>query len=270
MSDAQIDPTLLWALAAMALGVFGYMVYPAFDRRRWGMAFDTSQQGLMMSAISVLAMATLFSVMLLPALVLIIVVHEYGHVLAYRLAGHRAPVFQLAPFGGVAFSRERKKSHAESAYVSLMGPGFSVALLIPTMLAGNALLPGNPLAASYLLQAAWFIAWLNALNLLPFFPMDGGQALRAVARTISQRAAHVTTIGMALALAAYAALIQFWFLLIFAAIGLGAAVQANRGRDWAKPMTPGVALLAFLAHLAIFATHFFALYILSADLFVLF
>ncbi len=100
-----------------------------------------------------------------------VLVHELGHALAGRSRGLGVVEIVLHGFGGLTrFSRS--PTPAEGVGVTLAGPGAGLAL-------GLALVPVRvvfgPIAA---LDAAiaFNIGW-SLFNLLPMFPLDGGQVL---------------------------------------------------------------------------------------------
>ncbi|MFT3674024.1 metalloprotease [Aestuariivirga sp.] len=104
-------------------------------------------------------------------------VHEFGHLLAYRLMGQPWGRMIFLPFlGAVALPRLPFHSQGQSVFAALMGPGFSTILallcLIPAMLGSEP----NPYVALFGL----IVVGLNIFNLLPAEPLDGGVALRSV------------------------------------------------------------------------------------------
>lgn len=249
---------LIIGLAAVSVAIFLWMVRPALDSRRWNFATDLSRESLVWGGLSVLLLAALFrnTPHLIPIFVVGVMVHEYGHVLAYRLAGHRAPKFRLVPFGGVAISDQEPKSQAENAFVALMGPGFSIVLIVIAVTASVWLDSiGDSNGAYYALEAAWWIGLLNAFNLLPFYPLDGGKTLHAVAMSAGQKAATFAAIAMSGAFAVFAVYTQLWLLLIFALFGLLEATRPRRSDATATRMGFGVGVLALCAYIATFAAH---------------
>jgi len=141
------------------------------------------------------------------AVVVSLLVHEFGHVLAVRRLLRAPSRVLLWGLGGLCI-HEPSPSPGKQIGISLMGPAFSLALgllaLAPLLLLGGA---GHPLA-SYLV---WVLVWINfvwtAANLLPIFPLDGGQALRATLHALRVRAApgiahRVSVVTAALATAA--------------------------------------------------------------------
>ncbi|MFB3920702.1 MAG: site-2 protease family protein [Terriglobia bacterium] len=118
------------------------------------------------------------------ALFFIVMLHEYGHALACRSVGGKADRIVLWPLGGVAFVDPPPRPGA-TLWSIAAGPLVNVALLILMSLIGilnrsagwNAAYPN----AHALLRAVWFInAGLLIFNLLPIYPLDGGQILRSL------------------------------------------------------------------------------------------
>jgi Zn-dependent protease len=118
------------------------------------------------------------------ALFIIVMLHEYGHALACRQVGGTANRIVLWPLGGVAYVDPPPRPGA-TLWSIAAGPLVNVALLpILTMLGflsrsmGWAMVMPN---AHALLRAVWFINLsLLIFNLLPIYPLDGGQILRSL------------------------------------------------------------------------------------------
>jgi Zn-dependent protease len=108
--------------------------------------------------------------------VLLLLVHEMGHVIQLRREGIEASAPMFIPFlGAVVAAKSLGDDAAAEARVGLAGPvlgSFGAALLIPVWL-----LTGNELW-----QALAFTGFfLNLFNLLPVVPLDGGRAMAAMA-----------------------------------------------------------------------------------------
>ncbi len=124
--------------------------------------------------------------MLSALLTLVIVLHELGHMAAYRAFGHKTVRMIFVPLlGGVAIGGRPYNSLFEVATCALMGAGMS-AFLIPVAIAlhetgGQGLLGfvSGPTVLIFLLILGAF----NLLNLLPMNRFDGGQVLRQVFRS---------------------------------------------------------------------------------------
>jgi stage IV sporulation protein FB len=134
-----------------------------------------------------------------------ILVHELGHAFAFRYFGVDADVV-LYHFGGLAiprsslgFGRQMQLSSKEHIVVSAAGPAAQIALAIavgavfwaggflvinPVPFIGRPLLiEGNlPAVALIILQLALVYSsiWWALINLLPVYPLDGGQIARDI------------------------------------------------------------------------------------------
>lgn len=238
-----------------ALALFWRLAAPAIDRRRWPIAADVSAPGLVLAALAILTFWG-FLAPLNPLLLVLIVVavafHEYGHVLAYRLAGHSAPVFRLMPFGGAAMSDQPVRSHLESAFVSLMGPGFSIALMLAFTLAS--LLAGERIGA-LAADAAAGVAFLNLLNMAPFYPLDGGRALRSALTIFGSKASLGAALTLNLAVAALGLYAQLGILMLLGVFGAIALAGERRVEQDVAPMRIGEAALTMATFAVIVATY---------------
>ncbi|TMK41820.1 MAG: site-2 protease family protein [Actinobacteria bacterium] len=109
-------------------------------------------------------------------LVLLLLVHEMGHVIQLRREGIKASAPMFIPFLGAVISAKSLGGNAlAEARVGLAGPilgSVGAALLIPIGAA-----TGNNLF--YALAFTGF--FLNLFNLLPVVPLDGGRAMAAMA-----------------------------------------------------------------------------------------
>jgi Zn-dependent protease len=119
-------------------------------------------------------------------LTLVIVLHELGHMAAYRTFGHTSVRMIFVPLlGGIAIGGRPYRSLFEVATCALMGPGMS-GFLVPILIiayqaANTAVIPtvsGPPILVFLLILGAF-----NLLNLLPMYRFDGGQVLRQIFRT---------------------------------------------------------------------------------------
>ena len=118
------------------------------------------------------------------ALFLIVMLHEFGHALACRQVGGRANQIVLWPLGGVAYVDPPQRPGA-TLWSIAAGPLVNVALL-PVF--GAAVLlsrsQGWAVAMPDLNSLVWMLLKIDAglliFNLLPVYPLDGGQILRSL------------------------------------------------------------------------------------------
>ncbi len=118
------------------------------------------------------------------ALFLIVTLHEFGHSLACRQVGGQANQIVLWPLGGVAYVNPPPRPGA-TLWSIAAGPLVNVALL-PVLLGLGLLSRSLGWAATMpnaraLLRAVFFIdLGLLVFNILPIYPLDGGQILRSL------------------------------------------------------------------------------------------
>lgn len=76
-------------------------------------------QGLGISTLAVIFFGPVFGI----CIILVIVIHEFGHVAAFRVAGHHDASFRLVPLmGGYAISNRAVDTQEEDVFITLMGP----------------------------------------------------------------------------------------------------------------------------------------------------
>jgi Zn-dependent protease len=117
------------------------------------------------------------------ALFVIVLLHEFGHSLACRQTGGTADRIVLWPLGGIAFVNPPRRPGAVLWSITA-GPLVNVILFpIFTLLLFVIGMPGDAGASdiSILLWHVWCInVGLLIFNILPVYPLDGGQILRAL------------------------------------------------------------------------------------------
>lgn len=188
-----------------------------------------------------------------------ILVHELGHVIAGRSFGVEGHIV-LYMFGGLAMHADQFRHRWQHIIMCFAGPlaGF---LLLGGVLAYYYLLP---LPKNILLiYAGLFLYWINLywglLNLLPVWPLDGGQISRDVFDWLLGDNGARIALGISLVFAGLltAASIAntgetrhlpwfpfggLWSTILFGSLALGsfAALQAedDRRRFWADRYTP--------------------------------
>ncbi|WP_169980630.1 metalloprotease [Tautonia rosea] len=149
-----------------------------------------------------------------------VLVHELGHGLTAKLGGEQ-PWIVLHGFGGVCASDREQRGFGARLLVTLMGPvaGFLLAIAAVILWAilvtsGVSLGPEAELALSTLLL-------LNILysvfNLIPIWPLDGGQLMMTLFDRVSPRngarRAHIVSFLAAGTGAALAAIWAQWLIL---------------------------------------------------------
>lgn len=111
----------------------------------------------------------------------IVLIHEFGHALACRQVGGVANRIVLWPLGGIAFVNPPRRAGAYLWSIAA-GPLVNVVLL-PVLgffsMMAQASVPGRDVAV-FFRDLNFLNAVLLAFNLLPVFPLDGGQIMRGL------------------------------------------------------------------------------------------
>jgi Zn-dependent protease len=107
--------------------------------------------------------------------VVLLFVHEMGHVIALRREGIKASAPMFIPFLGAAiFSKSLGENALAEARVGLAGP------ILGSLGAALVAIVGAITGSSLLLALAYLGFLLNLFNLLPVVPLDGGRAMAAM------------------------------------------------------------------------------------------
>jgi Zn-dependent protease len=155
-----------WVLIIAVLAKLKYLVFLLKFK-----AFGT----FITMLVSVWAYALLFGPAFAVGLVLLLFVHEMGHVVVLRAQGVKASAPIFIPFMGALIGmREMPKNAFNEAKVALGGPiAGSLGALACLMLWQST---GSPL----FIALTYFGCWLNLFNLIPVSPLDGGRAMAAI------------------------------------------------------------------------------------------
>ena len=126
------------------------------------------------------------------ALFLIVLTHEFGHSLACRQVGGRAERIVLWPLGGVAYVDPPPRP-GPTLWSIAAGPLVNVVLIPVLWIALRASESGGRIATSFDLYVfVHAVFWINVgllvFNILPIYPLDGGQILRSLLWFVMGRA----------------------------------------------------------------------------------
>jgi Zn-dependent protease len=167
----------------------------------------------------------------------LVLLHEFGHVLACRQVGGRANKIVLWPLGGIALVAPPPRP-AAFLWCLAAGPLVNFILLGPTIgLAVVSHFAGwadtMPDLHHYLLAVAAMNGGLLVFNLLPIFPLDGGQILQALLWFFIGRARSllvVTILSFVVGIAGLLAALWFgqWWLSLIALFVLFSSVMGFR------------------------------------------
>jgi Zn-dependent protease len=130
-------------------------------------------------AVSIAAYAWFFGFTFAIGFVLLLLLHELGHVIQLRREGIKAGAPIFIPFlGAVIASKSLGKDAAAEARVGLAGPILgSIATLVPLALW---LITGH----EFWRALAYIGFFLNLFNLIPVVPLDGGRAMAALSPVV--------------------------------------------------------------------------------------
>lgn len=207
--DRRIEPTQGGAVVTFSQSDhyrgLAFYLFRFFAMRRemaalegWLATGKRYERSLFTHPLTQIALATISTLMLWPffgltenglaisiLLTLVIILHELGHIIAYRAFGHERVMLIFVPMlGGIAVGGRPYRSRFEIATCALMGAGVSAFLVPILVLAYNlssfrtGILPfalHMPSALLLLILGAF-----NLLNLLPMSRFDGGQVVRQV------------------------------------------------------------------------------------------
>lgn len=184
------------------------------------------------------------------ALIVSVVVHEFGHVAAYRVCGHTDARFRLVPlFGGVAISDQIPYSQARDYYITAMGPGICLALMLASMFLEDVFVEVNYDIYVFFWYLTGITAAMNFFNLLPLWPLDGGRMTRIITNAFSPALAHYVTLTMSAALVVIGLSTQSLMITAFAIMSAGSAFNAPLLSSVQRPVTRRQAILCLLLHL---------------------
>ena len=170
----------------------------------------------------------------------IVLLHEFGHALACRQVGGQANEIVLWPLGGIAFVSPPPRPGALLWSIAA-GPLVNVALVPVTAGAfvladSGGLQEAYPDAYHFVLAVMVANLFVFGMNMLPIYPLDGGQILQALLWFIIGRSSSllvVSVLGLfttaaVIVLAAFSQAWWFVVLAVFAAIRCWAGFQQAR------------------------------------------
>ncbi|MEM8541387.1 MAG: site-2 protease family protein [Pseudomonadota bacterium] len=184
--------------------------------------------------------------------------HELGHIIAFRMMGHKGARMVFIPIlGGIAMGGRPYDRHFEIGFSALMGAGFSAFLMaFPMLFAAVARWQVDPTIVQGIIVFVLMGSLFNLGNLIPVWKFDGGQVLRQVFRS---------RIGLSIG----SFVLLSWFFVVGFALGLPSKMLLVAGTIFAllsvmtsrggikpkKPLTPMTSSERF-AILAAFAAVF--------------
>ena len=193
---------------------------------------------LLGGALGITGLADLMSVLLfILAGFVCLLMHEMGHALVGRRLGGGHPEVYLAWLGGDCSNEDARLTRMQGVIMTAAGPAASLLLALITvsvlcayvgnvqlglLIAINFCLGYMPLEVyeafphlpmiffMYMIEVA---VWWTILNLLPIFPLDGGQIMHGLMR--SPRQMHAISLAVACVLCAVCLVSGLWLMAIF-------------------------------------------------------
>lgn len=171
----------------------------------------------LLSLVAYLLVASLFirEVKVAAILIFILLVHELGHYFAMRHYGyHDTGIFFIPLLGAFVSGSKRTLSQQESATIILAGPLPGILLgILAILVARNG--TWDPSTIAVLNWAGVALVLLNGFNLLPIYPLDGGQLLNRVFLDEESTLGRIFVLLSALLLTWLALQLKFYALLLF-------------------------------------------------------
>ncbi len=150
----------------------------------------------------------------------IVVIHEMGHFIAMKFYRYsELGIFFIPLLGAYVSGSKREVSQKESAVILLAGPlpGIIIGIIFHLFFLQN---PFQDLAGIPFERIASLFIFLNLINLLPIYPLDGGQLLNRVFLDEESWMSKIFVFLSAALMVWFAWKLQFWVLLIFPAMML--------------------------------------------------
>ncbi|XGV98080.1 MAG: tetratricopeptide repeat protein [Leptolyngbya sp. BL-A-14] len=173
-----IAGTTLTTDAAIALDI---AEFHRLQKQQKGLFSPKAKVCLLVGSLALFALSytQLFNWETLLILLGVILFHEGGHLVAMKLSGYQDTTVFFVPFlGALATARNDDATLTQKFWVSLAGPlpglvlGIGLAILTSddrTAIAATSLYP------AWVHTTSMMLIFLNLFNLLPVYPLDGGQ-----------------------------------------------------------------------------------------------
>ncbi len=147
-----------------------------------------------------------FTLSFIGVVLVSVLVHEWGHALAFGAYGRKSSIVVMA-FGGVCISSdERKLTDSQAIVISLAGPFAGAALGLLALWGQRTGMGSTHQLTSVVLSDTILISLgLGLLNLVPILPLDGGQVMQRIVNRLAPDHEHITPYLVSVAVAAGAA-----------------------------------------------------------------
>lgn len=167
----------------------------------------------------------------------VLLMHEMGHALVGRRLGGGEPSVYLAWLGGDCTNETARLTRLQGVVMTIAGPLASLAVGLVTYLIlclyvgdfglasvlsvgfafgvmpAEVLMAYPPLAMFFFFYLIEVSFWWTILNMLPIFPLDGGQIMQGLMKSRVQM--HAISLAVAIVLSLAFAVLGLWLLSIF-------------------------------------------------------
>lgn len=189
----------------------------------------------------------------------ILVIHEFGHLISFRMVGQPWGRVMFVPFvGGVAVSRMRHTKLADDVFCALMGAGLSIILLAPAYYIyffADVEYANAGYYQTLALTCAALAGAINLLNLLPIFPLDGGRVMRAAFQSFAPDHVRHWMFAIAGLIGGAALMLQNSILAALAVIAFFQTARLGPPEGDMKTMTPMSILVLGTFYAGLMAAH---------------
>jgi len=215
------------------------------------------RDGMAMGLLAILAAAYFWGPTYGAALILVVALHEFGHVAAYRICGHSDARFRLVPLmGGVAISDRLPASQEKAFFIALMGPAIWIGPMLLLLGLSDVIYDRAPAVGDFLWVVGQVAGALNFFNLLPLYPLDGARCIRYVFFTFFPSQITNLTYAMSGAMLVVALMMHSVLLVVFCLISARQMLQSTDLVRIQRRMGKGRALLCLGAYLATAGTFY--------------
>ncbi len=196
------------------------------------------------------------------ALIVAVIIHEFGHVAAFRVCGHSDARFRLIPLlGGVAISNTSPASMDKAIFITLMGPAICLAPMVLCFAVSQLVFTtANTMpayeVANFLRVLGLVLGALNFFNLLPLWPLDGGKITQSLVYTFVPQFTHQASIAMAAFAVLLCVVTRSYLLLFFVLSSWQGLVGSERRLGAQRKMPRSTAWLALCCYLSTTAAFF--------------
>jgi len=168
------------------------------------------------------------------ALLVYLLIHEYGHVAAMKWCGVRVVGIFVLPFmGAAAVSEDEPPTHWQGFLIAYMGPVFGAVITLGAAIAMFVSRGQVP----FLREIAVSWAAISLFNLLPLGVLDGGRIVASIAYSTHRIVGVVASVATALLCVLAAVFLRGWLLGVVALMAFAELAGAGARRRLARDLS---------------------------------